>query len=179
MVKKEETKSETFQVVSFRLGREAFGVDILKVREIVRIQKVAKVPQTPEYVEGMINLRGTVIPILNLRKRFGLGDVERDSQTRIIVFGMGEKTIGVVVDRVDKVLRLPVDQIEPPPEIGSGRVQEYVTGVGKTADDLIIILEIDKVLTDAEIVTFEELEQIRQSMDEKPKPAGARHDKGM
>jgi purine-binding chemotaxis protein CheW len=175
MIKKDEIKRETLQVVSFRLGRESFGVDILKIREIVRIQKVAKVPQTPEYVEGMINLRGNVIPILNLRKRFGLEEVERDPQTRIIVFGVGEKTIGVVVDRVDKVLRLPLDQIELPPAVGGTRVREYVTGVGKTGNDLILILEIEKVLTDAEMVTFEELEEIRESVEEgqsKAKPRG-------
>jgi purine-binding chemotaxis protein CheW len=173
-IKNESNQVKTFQVVTFRLGMEAFGVDILKVREIVRIQKVAKVPQTPDYVEGMINLRGNVIPILNLRQRFGLGAAERDAQTRIIVFGIGEKTLGVVVDRVDKVLRLPLDQIEPPPEIGSSRVQEYVTGVGKLGEDLILILEIDRVLTDAEIVSFEELEQVRQSVEDPVKPAPAR-----
>ena len=124
-MEQERNQIKSQQMVSFRLGNEEFGVDILKVREIVRLQPIAKVPQTSEYVEGVINLRGQVIPVIDIKKKLGLGDLTRDNQTRIIVFGVQEKIVGVLVDRVDKVLRVPEDQIEVPPEIGTAVIREF------------------------------------------------------
>lgn len=148
------------QMVSFKLGSEEFGVDILKVREIIKFQKITSVPQTPDFVEGVINLRGNVIPVIDLRKKFGMSTMEKDDQTRIIVVNVKEKTIGVVVDTVEQVLRLSEDQIELPPEIGNDNVKEYLRGVGKLDDRLLIILHLDKILTSKEIFQLESLNQL-------------------
>jgi purine-binding chemotaxis protein CheW len=168
-MEKEISHEKTHQFVSFRLGNEEFGVDILKVREIVRLQKIARVPQTPEFVEGVINLRGNIIPIINLRNKFGLEEIERDNNTRIIVFNVEGKIIGVIVDRVEQVLRLAEDLIELPPEIGTGKMQEYIKGVGKIDEGLLILLHIEKILTNEEMFQLKELDKIKNVINKKHK----------
>jgi purine-binding chemotaxis protein CheW len=135
------------QLVSFTLANEEFGVDIIKVQEIMRVQEITKVPQMPDYVEGVINLRGNVIPIIDLRKKFGLEVKERDNQTRIIVVNVQDRIVGFIVDAVQQVLRLSEDQIEPPPEVGTSINREYLNGVGKLDDRLLILLSLDTLLT--------------------------------
>ncbi|MBN1782462.1 purine-binding chemotaxis protein CheW [bacterium] len=151
------------QWVCFKLGPEEFGVDILKVREIVRIQSITHVPQTPLTVAGVINLRGNVIPVIDLPKKLGLPESERDDKSRIIVFFVNEKLIGMIVDRVERVLRMREDQIEPPPDIGTGMIQEYITGMGKIGKDLIIQLNIDKILTEEEIIQMEDIKKVKHA----------------
>jgi purine-binding chemotaxis protein CheW len=163
---------KTLQFVSFRLGREEFGVDILKVQEIVPLQPIARLPQTLESIAGVINLRGNVVPVIHLRKKLGLDEYENNDKVRIIVFMIGGKFIGMLVDRVDRVLRLAGSQIEKTPEIGATRIQEYVTGIGKTDSGLIILLNIEKILTDEEIISLEDLEQLKHAVltGESPSP---------
>lgn len=138
------------QLVSFQLGEEEFGVDILKVQEINRMLEITKVPNSPVFVDGVINLRGKVIPILNLRQRFGLEKKEIDKKTRIVVVDIDGKVVGVVVDAVSEVLRLPVDTVEPPPPMAAGVESEYIKGVGKLEDRLLILLDLNKLLTTEE-----------------------------
>jgi purine-binding chemotaxis protein CheW len=139
---------ELLQLVSFRIGEEEFGVDILKVQEINRMLDITKVPNSPSFVDGVINLRGKVIPIVNLRERFGLGIRERDKDTRIVVVELSGKTVGFVVDAVSEVLRIPKSVTEPPPSIVAGINSEYITAVGKLEDRLLILLDLERVLSE-------------------------------
>ncbi|HOD41867.1 MAG TPA: chemotaxis protein CheW, partial [Candidatus Wallbacteria bacterium] len=119
------------QLVSFRLGVEEYGVSIMKVQEIIRMQEITKVPQMPDFIEGIINLRGNVIPIIDLRKRFGLSCAEKTIDSRIVVVSVRERIVGIIVDGVSEVLRLSEEQIEPPPPAVSTAGREYIKGVGK------------------------------------------------
>ncbi len=143
----ESQSEDLLQLVSFNLGKEEFAVDILKIQEINRMVEITKVPKSPEFVEGVINLRGKVIPIIDLRKRFNLPGSENTKQTRIVVVDIDNKVVGLVVDAVSEVLRLPANTVEPPPPIVAGIDSEYISGVGKLEDRLLILLELDKVLS--------------------------------
>ncbi len=150
---KEEVRNddEIIQLVSFRLGEEEYGIDILHVQEINRIMEITHVPKCAYFVEGVVNLRGKVIPVLDLRKRFGLPVKENDKETRIIVVEISGKTIGLIVDSVDEVLRLPVSTIDPtPPMVSTSIDAKCINGVGKLEDRLIIIIDIEKFLTEEE-----------------------------
>ena len=142
---------ELLQLVSFNIGSEEFGVDILKVQEINRMVEITRVPQAPHYVEGVINLRGKVIPIVDLRKRFNLEVKEYDKNTRIVVVDISGNIMGMVVDSVSEVLRLPSNTIEPPPEIVASINSEYIKGVAKLEDRLLIFLDLSKVIDVSEM----------------------------
>jgi purine-binding chemotaxis protein CheW len=142
---------ELLQLVSFKIGEAEFGVDILKVQEINKMMEPTLVPNTPSFVEGVVNLRGRIIPILNLRSRLGLDTKEYDSETRIIVVDLNEKTIGFVVDEVKEVLRIPKSITEPPPDVVSGVNSAYITAIGKLEDRLLILLDLTKILTNEEV----------------------------
>lgn len=146
-IKKDLDAREVLQLVTFRLGKEEFSLDILQVQEIIRHMELTRVPKTPDFVEGVINLRGKVIPVLDLRRRFGLGTDERTNDTRIIVVEVDNKTVGLKVDAVSEVLRLPADRVEAPPEIVTGVESEYIKGVGKLDGRLLILLDVEKVLS--------------------------------
>jgi len=143
----ESQSEDLLQLVSFNLGKEEFAVDILKIQEINRMVEITKVPKSPDFVEGVINLRGKVIPIIDLRKRFKLPGSESTKQTRIVVVDIDNMVVGLVVDAVSEVLRLPANTVEPPPPIVAGIDSEYISGVGKLEDRLLILLELDKVLS--------------------------------
>lgn len=145
--------TDELQLVSFNIGSEEFGVDILKVQEINRMVEITKVPQAPRYVEGVINLRGKVIPIIDLRKRFNLEMKEHDKNTRIVVVDISGNIMGMIVDAVSEVLRLPADTIEPPPELVTGINSEYIKGVAKLEDRLLIFLDLSKVINAEEVAT--------------------------
>ena len=119
--KTEDSKAELIQLVSFNLDREEYGVYVLKVREIIRMSNVTRVPNTPHYVEGVINLRGKVIPIISLRKKFSLPDAEYDKHTRIIVMDVDGELMGFIVDAVSEVIRISSSEIQPPPGGGQRR----------------------------------------------------------
>lgn len=145
--KKDLDAREVLQLVTFRLGKEEFSLDILSVQEIIRHMELTRVPKTPDFVDGVINLRGKVIPVLDLRKRFGLGSDEMTNETRIIVVEVANKTVGLKVDAVSEVLRLPADRVEAPPEMVTGVESEYIKGVGKLDGRLLILLDVEKVLS--------------------------------
>ena len=141
---------ELVQLVSFTIGEEEFGVDILKVREINRMFQVTSVPNAPEYVDGVINLRGKVVPIIDLRRRLAMPRKEHDKSTRVVVVELAGSVVGFVVDAVREVLRIPRCVTEPPPAIVAGVKSEYITAVGKLADRLLILLDLERVLSDVE-----------------------------
>lgn len=145
MHKRQDT--ELLQLVTFSIGDEEFGVDILKVQEIIRTMEITKVPKAPDFVEGVINLRGKVIPIIDLRKRFGMETRGHDKNTRIIVIEINNMIVGFVVDSVSEVLRISADTVEPPPPVVAGVESEYIKGVGKLADRLLIMLDLDRLLS--------------------------------
>lgn len=142
--------SENIQVVSFKLGAEEYGVDIAQVQEINRMVSVTHVPRAPKFMEGVINLRGQLIPIIDLRTRFGMERAEHTKNTRIVVTEIGAKRVGMVVDSVSEVLRLPVEEIEDAPEMLTGVETEYIRGVGKVEDRLIILLDLARIISLAE-----------------------------
>lgn len=143
---REERKSVTErQLVVFSLANEFFGIDIATVQEIVRMQTVTRLPNTPDFMEGVTNLRGKVIPVIDLRKRFGLPRQEHTGATRIIVVEIHGIIAGMIVDAVQEVLRVPADQIEPLNEIKSQVSAEYLLGVAKVEDRLIVLLDLNKI----------------------------------
>ena len=134
----------------FDLSTEAYGVDIGAVREIIRLQYITKVPRTPEFVEGVINLRGKVIPVVDLRKRLGLPAEEESKENRIVVVDIGAQDIGVIVDAVTEVLRIATESVEPPASVIITADSEYLLGIAKLDSRLIILLDLEQVLTEAE-----------------------------
>ncbi len=152
---KQSVSDELLQLVSFNIGEEEFGVDILKVQEINRMVDVTRVPNTPEYVDGVINLRGKVIPIIDLRRRFGMARKEKDKNTRIIVVELSGKVLGFVVDAVSEVLRIKKSLSEPPPPIIAGIDADYITAIAKLENRLLILLDLERVLTTEEHAEME------------------------
>jgi purine-binding chemotaxis protein CheW len=145
----ETTLSEThgtLQLVSFQLDKELYGIEITKVREIILITDITRIPQTPHYVKGLINLRSTVIPVIDLRSLFGLQEGAMNDESRIMVLQAKGKTVGIVVDAVSEVLRVKSDEIAPPPPTVAGLGREYLTGIVKLDKQLLILLDIDKIL---------------------------------
>jgi purine-binding chemotaxis protein CheW len=152
---KHKENQELLQLVSFKIGNEEFGIDILKVQEIIRIMSITQVPNSPEAVEGVINLRGRVIPVIDLRIKLGMNRVEHSSSTRVIVVEINNTTVGFIVDAVSEVLRIPQNITEPPPPIVAGINSEFLTAVGKLEDRLIILLDLERVLSVTEEMEFE------------------------
>ncbi len=148
---------DLLQLVSFKIGEEEFGVDILKVQEINRLVAITKVPRSPDFVEGVINLRGKVIPIIDLRKRFMMETKEYDKDTRIVVVDIENQVMGMVVDAVSEVLRLPRKTIEPAPEIATSVDSDYIKGVAKLEDRLLIFLDLSKVFSEKERMALSQM----------------------
>jgi purine-binding chemotaxis protein CheW len=155
--KNNNENSELLQLVSFKIGTEEFGVDILNVQEIIKIVQITKVPNSPVFVEGVINLRGKVIPVIDLRTRLGLQKLEHDKDTRIIVVELSKSTIGFIVDAVNEVLRIPVSITEAPPEIVAGVDSEFIKSVGKLDDRLLILIDLNKILLQDEAKQIEKM----------------------
>ena len=141
-----EDRGEIHQLVSFHVGTEEFAIDILGVQEIIRMVELTPVPNAPHYVEGVINLRGKVIPILDLRARFGLPAGERTKETRVIVVDISDTILGFIVDSVQEVLRLPEDLIEPPPTTGRGGSAEFHKGIGRVEGRILILLDMNQLI---------------------------------
>lgn len=145
-----KSTEELLQLVSFTIGNEEFGVDILYVQEINRMIQVTKVPNAPSFVEGVINLRGRVIPVIDLRTKMGMPKKEADNNTRIVVIEINDRTVGFIVDAVKEVLRIPSSITEPPPQIVAGINSEYIKSVGKLEDRLLILIDLEKILSTTE-----------------------------
>lgn len=141
---------QLLQLVSFSVANEEYGLDILRVQEIIRTQQLTRVPNLPDYVEGVINLRGKVIPVIALRRRLGLEAMDSDKNTRIVVVDVHGQTIGFIVDAVSEVLRINSDTVEPTPRIGQVE-REYISGVGKLDSRLLLMLDLERLMNQAEI----------------------------
>lgn len=143
-------------IIAFKLGEEEYGVDVSQIQEIVKMRDITRVPKAPYYIRGVMNLRGNVIPVIDLRKRFSLPFKETTDQSRIIVFDIKGVKFGIVVDAVSEVIRLPKENIEPPPPIAMGGIEaSYIRGVGKLQNKLIILLDLEKALNLEEFVSEE------------------------
>lgn len=147
---------ETSQYLEFMLEGETFAIDILKIREVLEFTRLTKVPRMPEFMRGVINLRGQVVPVVDLKHRFGMGVTEKTIHTRIIIGEvevMGEKTVlGALADSVQEVMELDPDNIEPPPKIGARLNTEFIRGMGKRDDTFVMILDIDRVFSSEELL---------------------------
>ncbi len=147
--------SELVQLVTFNLAEEEFAINILNVQEIIRMLPITRVPNAPKFVEGVINLRGKVIPVVDMRKRFKLASAAVTEDTRIIVVNLLAQTVGFVLDAVSEVLRLPLSVIDDPPAVVAGIGSEYMNGVGKLQDRLIILLDLERLLDSQEELAIE------------------------
>lgn len=142
----QETLGSIIQLVSFLLDEVEYGIDILAVHEILRMPDITRLPNTPPYVRGVINLRGNVIPVVDVRERFGLPRAKITDLTRIIVVEIGEKLVGLLVDNVYQVVRMPEKSIDPPSDLIEGVSEEYIKGIGRLQNRLIIILNLGNIL---------------------------------
>lgn len=154
---------EEQQLVVFRLGSEEYGVDILQVQEIKRMLDITRVPQAPDFIEGVINLRGQIIPVLDLRRRFAFPAAERTADTRIIVVNIGELIIGLIVDTVLEVISLSKEAISPAPALVTGIDNDFLSGIGDLGERLLIILNLEKILA---VDEFGDLQDFSQRIEE-------------
>ena len=144
--------------LTFVLAEEEYGLEILKVREIIGMMEITSVPRTPEYVKGVINLRGKVIPVVELRLKFGIEEAERTEETCIIVVDVGEVEMGIIVDKVSEVLNIKADEIEDTPEFGTNVNTDFILGMGKTEGRVSILLDISKVLGEEDLSAIQAVE---------------------
>jgi purine-binding chemotaxis protein CheW len=145
------------QVVGFRIGRETFGLPIAMVREIVRVPEITSVPNAPEYIEGVINLRGRIIPVVDLRKRFGEVVAAPSKKNRIVVVELEARLIGLLVNSASEVLRIPPSEIQAPQDVFQEGELNYITGVGKLKGRLVILLDLTRILQRGELRHLDEV----------------------
>ncbi|MDI9237436.1 chemotaxis protein CheW [Lysobacter sp. LF1] len=139
------------EYLTFALGEEEYGVEILKVQEIRGYDTVTRLPDAPDYIKGVINLRGTIVPVIDMRLKFRLAKAEYNALTVMIVLNVADRVVGMVVDSVSDVIRLGAEQIRPVPEIGATIDRQFITGIGTAAERMLILLEIERLMTSAEM----------------------------
>lgn len=149
---------EEIKVIVFRLKDEEYGVEVDQVKSIERLEHITRVPRTSYFVKGVINMRGIVTPIIDLRRRFGLEEAAYNETTRVIIVAVGEIEVGLIVDSANDVIDIPINAIEPPPEVVGGIEAVYLRGVAKLNRRLLILLNLDKVLNTDEIKQLENIE---------------------
>jgi purine-binding chemotaxis protein CheW len=154
----EEQIHEELQLVAFCLQGEEFAINIQQVREVLKLTQITPLPQSLYFIEGVINLRGEVIPVVDLRKRFQISDSEKNDNTRIIIVEIDESLVGLIVDSVSEVLHLSAAAVDPPPKRLAGTRTEFIAGVGKLDERLIIILDINRILSTDEQMELEQLQ---------------------
>jgi purine-binding chemotaxis protein CheW len=151
--------SEVRQLISFIVGAEEYGLELLRVKEVIRMRQITWLPQAPPCVKGIINLRGDIIPIIDLRERFGLQSIEHTALTRVIVVEVEGRPMGMVVDSASQVVRVPADQFEPPPPMMGVADNGFITGVGKIEGKLVITIDADRILS------TEDMREIASSLE--------------
>lgn len=151
----DEEDSQKDKYITFKLGDEDYAIEIRFVTEIIGLQKITQLPDMPDFIKGVINLRSKVIPILDVRKRFHLPEISYDERTCIIVVTILETTIGFVVDEVSEVLSIPSDKVDPSPKTGKNTQSRFIQGIGKVGDNVKIILSVDKILSSEELAVME------------------------
>ncbi len=145
------------ELLAFTLGQEEYGIDILKVQEIRGYEAVTRIANAPEFIKGVVNLRGTIVPIVDMRIKFNLGTPVYDALTVVIILNIGGRVIGMVVDTVSDVVTLSPDQIKPPPEMGSAFNTDYLVGLGTYDEHMLILVDIDKLMTSNEMGLIDSL----------------------
>lgn len=153
----ENEDTQEGKYLSFRIGNEVYGIEIRHVTEIVGIQKITEVPDMPSYVKGVINLRGSVIPVVDVRLRFSMQPRDYDDRTCVIVVSVNESPIGLVVDAVREVISILPDQISSPPSVSRGEVNRYIQGIGRFDEEVIILLGMNELLYDKRITSAAEV----------------------
>lgn len=154
----EETTRKEIQLACFQVGSQMYALDILRIKEVIRPQKLTPVPKAPEFIEGVINLRGVVIPVVDLRRRFGQPVVASGQKNRIIVSVLAGKIIGLMVDEVAEVRNFTRQEIQPAPRFIKGKKTDYFIGVCQRDDDLVMIINLEKILSSDEKIDFEEIQ---------------------
>ncbi len=156
----QEAIGESRELLTFTLGREEYGIDILKVQEIRGYETVTTIADTPEFIKGVINLRGTIVPIVDMRIKFSLGNVTYDETTVAIILNVANRVVGMVVDGVSDVTTLSADQIKPSPEFGSGFNVQYLDGLGTVDGRMIILVDIERIMSSRDMELLESAEGI-------------------
>ncbi|MFO7850214.1 MAG: chemotaxis protein CheW [Spirochaetia bacterium] len=157
MLEEEDEDLQTDKYLLFKLGQEVYGINIMTVTDIIELQKITEVPDMPEYIRGVINLRGQVIPVMDLRLRFKMEPREYDDRTCIVIVNINEQPIGFIVDTVSEVVEIPEKNIDPAPEFKSGSAREkYIAGLGKVDNEVKILLDVSKIVKQEEIESMKE-----------------------
>ena len=143
----EADKESLLQLITFKIGQETFGVDILSIKEVNRMMEITRLPRAPGFIKGVINLRGKILPIIDTRKRFHLEPKDPDRHTRIIIIERDDKLVGIIVDEVLEVLRISAGIVDPPPPFVAGIDTTFIRGVGKLDERLLILIDIDKLMS--------------------------------
>lgn len=151
-----EKGSHELQLIVFELGNSLYGIPIEKVSEINRLENITVLPKAPKYVEGVINLRGNVVPVIDLRKRFGMKQIERTKKNKIIIVIIEKRLFGIIVDAVHEVVSIPKENIEPSLPTTTGLKAEFINSIGKIKDSLVIILDIENIIKSKEEIKVEE-----------------------
>lgn len=148
------------EFLTFTLGGEEYGVDILKVQEIRGYENVTKIANTPEHIKGVINLRGVIVPIFDLRVKFRLSKIEYDQFTVVIILSIGSRVVGIVVDGVSDVIQLSPEQVKPAPELGEVRDTNYILGLGSTEGRMIILVDIERLMSSSDVDLLDHVDQV-------------------
>lgn len=146
----EENDDTIVQWVTFHLENEKYGIKVMQVQEVLRMTEIAPVPGAPHYVIGIINLRGSVVTVIDTRRRFGLMDVENDDETRIVIVEANNNVVGILVDSVAEVVDLKISDIETAPHVGNDESSKYIQGVSSLENELLILVDVNKLLSDEE-----------------------------
>jgi purine-binding chemotaxis protein CheW len=163
-----ENSEEQIQLACFRVGGEHYALDILKIKEITRSQSITRIPKAPEFIEGVINLRGVFIPVVDLRKRFGLPAQEPDRNTRIIIATIAGRIVGIQVDEAKEVIRISQKEIKPPPRIVRGIESEYLKGICRGGEEILMFLDFEKILSTKEKIRLDEIKKAVKELKAKP-----------
>ena len=156
-----EVQSGSQRFLTMTLGDELFAIDIFSVREILDYTEITRIPQTPEFMRGVVNVRGSAVPVIDLRMKFGLGQVERTLNTRIVIVEIKRddavSVMGALADSVKEVLELETDRIDPPPRMGAAVRADFIRGIGKHGDRFLLVLDVDKVFSSDEFLDLSQL----------------------
>ncbi|WP_017942254.1 MULTISPECIES: chemotaxis protein CheW [unclassified Thioalkalivibrio] len=150
-------KADTAPYVTFSLADETYAIDVLQVQEVLKVTEIAPVPGVPDYILGIINLRGNVVTVIDARRRMGLEDRESDEASRIVIIDVDNQNVGILVDSVSEVVRISPDSVEPAPEVGNDDSSRFIQGVTSTEEGLTILVDLNKLLSDEEWAQLREL----------------------
>lgn len=150
-------KADTAPYVTFSLAEETYAIDVLQVQEVLKVTEIAPVPGVPDYILGIINLRGNVVTVIDARRRMGLDDRESDEASRIVIIDVDNQNVGILVDSVSEVVRISPDSVEPAPEVGNDDSSRFIQGVTSTEEGLTILVDLNKLLSDEEWAQLREL----------------------